>query len=127
MSTHPSIGHNIVSASELDEEAGWVLHHHERWDGSGYPDGLSGDEIPLESRIILVADAFEAIISDRPYRSRRSPEQALEEIVRNAGTQFDPGCVAALCAVFGHDSAVDELAALRRARDEALEELSGAG
>ena len=69
MSGHVRIGHAIVAAAELEEEARWVLHHHEHVDGSGYPDGLRGDEIPLESRIILVADAFEAMTADRPYRS----------------------------------------------------------
>jgi HD-GYP domain-containing protein (c-di-GMP phosphodiesterase class II) len=74
----------------------WVLHHHEHWDGSGYPDGLAGEKIPLGARIILVADAFEAITADRPYRSARSPEVALTELRNNAGSQFDPDVVAAL-------------------------------
>ena len=68
MKTHTRLGHAIVSAAERPLEASWILHHHERMDGSGYPDGLRGDQIPLESRIILVADAFEAITADRPYR-----------------------------------------------------------
>jgi HD-GYP domain-containing protein (c-di-GMP phosphodiesterase class II) len=100
MRTHARVGHSIVSATELEEEARWVLHHHERFDGSGYPKGAVADEIPLESRIIFVADAFEAMTGNRPYRSGRSPEEALEELARNAGTQFDPHCVAALCEVF---------------------------
>jgi diguanylate cyclase (GGDEF)-like protein/putative nucleotidyltransferase with HDIG domain len=106
MSTHTTIGHAIVSATDLEEEARWVLHHHERWDGAGYPHGLSGEDIPLESRIILVADAFEAITSDRPYRAGRPPEAALEELVAHAGTQFDPLCVAALCVAFDHESGI---------------------
>jgi diguanylate cyclase (GGDEF)-like protein/putative nucleotidyltransferase with HDIG domain len=118
MSTHTTIGHNIVSAADLEEEADWVLHHHERWDGLGYPDGLAGEAIPLESRIILTADAFEAITSDRPYRAGRSQEEALQELTENAGSQFDPRCVAALCAVFGHGSGLplDELNARRLLR-----------
>ena len=96
MRTHPDLGAHIVSAAELYEEAEWILHHHERLDGHGYPDNLAGDEVPLESRIIMVADAFEAMTSDRPYRPRRAVEEALAELDRHVGTQFDPHCVAAL-------------------------------
>ena len=76
----------------------WILHHHEHWDGSGYPHGLAGEEIPFGSRIILVADAFDAITTDRSYRDARTPEEALDELARHAGTQFDPAVVAALRA-----------------------------
>jgi diguanylate cyclase (GGDEF)-like protein len=96
MSSHVRIGHAIVDAAELQEEGMWVLHHHERVDGTGYPLGLSGDEIPLESRIILVADAYEAMTSDRPYRAARPAAAALAELDRMAGTQFDRSCVDAL-------------------------------
>ena len=96
MQTHPALGAHIVSAAELDDEATWILHHHERLDGGGYPDGLAGHDVPLESRIIMVADAFEAITADRPYRDSRSAEEALEELNRHAGTQFDPVCLRAL-------------------------------
>ena len=96
MSSHVRIGHAIVAAAELEEEARWVLHHHEHLDGSGYPLGLRGDEIPLESRIILVADAFEAMTSDRPYRKGCRDEAALAELQRLAGAQFDRACVEAL-------------------------------
>ena len=99
MRTHPDLGAHIVSAAELYEEAEWILHHHERLDGHGYPDGLLGKEVPIESRIIMVADAFEAMTSDRPYRPRRPVEEALAELDRHAGTQFDPRCVAALRSV----------------------------
>ena len=99
MSSHVRIGHAIVAAAELEEEARWVLHHHEHLDGSGYPLGLRGDEIPLESRIILVADAFEAMTADRPYRKGCGGEAALAELERLAGTQFDPACVEALRSV----------------------------
>jgi HD-GYP domain-containing protein (c-di-GMP phosphodiesterase class II) len=67
-----------------------VRHHHERYDGKGYPDGLKGDDIPLIARVVTVADAFDAMTSDRPYRSKRPLATALEEIGRGAGTQFDP-------------------------------------
>jgi diguanylate cyclase (GGDEF)-like protein len=104
MRDHVRIGRSIVASAELEEEARWVLHHHEHFDGSGYPDGLRGDEIPLESRIILVADAFEAMTADRPYRAARPVHPALAELERLAGAQFDPGCVDALRSVVGtHD------------------------
>ena len=74
----------------------WIKHHHEHWDGSGYPLGLAGEEIPFGSRLILVADAYDAITTDRSYRDAASPEQALEELRKNAGIQFDPAVVAAL-------------------------------
>jgi HD-GYP domain-containing protein (c-di-GMP phosphodiesterase class II) len=72
---------------------------HERWDGTGYPDGLRGDEIPLESRIVFVADAYNAMTTDRPYRQALTPAQAMEELRAGAGTQFDPRVVSALCTV----------------------------
>jgi putative nucleotidyltransferase with HDIG domain len=78
-----------------------ILYHHERIDGTGYPMGLAGEQIPLESRILLVAEAFEAITTERPYRAARSPEQALAELSAHAGTQFDAACVAALARGVG--------------------------
>jgi putative nucleotidyltransferase with HDIG domain len=99
MRSHTRLGHDILAAAGLEDEAGWVLHHHERVDGPGYPDGLAGGEVPLESRIILRADTFEAITSDRSYWAGRSEEEALAELHRHAGGQFDPACVAALEAV----------------------------
>jgi diguanylate cyclase (GGDEF)-like protein len=101
MSRHVRIGHAIVASAELEEEARWVRHHHEHFDGSGYPDGLSGEEIPPESRIILVADAFEAMTADRPYRRARPVDEALAELDRLSGTQFDPACVDALRFALG--------------------------
>ncbi len=74
----------------------WIRHSHESFDGSGYPDGLAGEAIPEASRIILVADAFDAITSDRPYREARSPQDAARELRAGAGSQFDPECVEAL-------------------------------
>lgn len=104
MKSHTTIGHMIVSGAGLADEADWVLHHHERVDGRGYPDGLSGEAIPLEARIIFVADAFEAMTSDRPYRPGRPAALALEELRRHAGTQFDEACVEALAAVIERGS-----------------------
>lgn len=70
--------------------AEYILAHHERWDGKGYPRGLKGEEIPLLARIIAITDAYDAMMSDRPYRKAISKEEALAEIKANAGTQFDP-------------------------------------
>lgn len=91
---HPSIGCTILSKTpEFATMARIVRHHHERWDGTGYPDGLRGEEIPLESRIIGLADAFDAITSHRPYRATKSHEWALDEISRHSGSQFCKECV----------------------------------
>jgi HD-GYP domain-containing protein (c-di-GMP phosphodiesterase class II) len=76
--------------------AEWVLHHHERWDGAGYPQRLAGEEIPLGARIIFVADAYDAMTSDRAYSRAKPPQDALAELERCAGTQFDPAVVKAL-------------------------------
>lgn len=102
MKTHPVLGAHILAAAERHEEAGWVLSHHERPDGKGYPHRLDEDAIPLEAKIISVADAFEAMVSERPYRPARSVQDALAELARCAGTQFDVRCVASLAAVLGH-------------------------
>jgi GGDEF domain-containing protein len=96
MKGHARLGHEIVQGAGFAIEADWILHHHERLDGRGYPDGLAGESVPLESRIILVADSFEAITSDRPYRRSRGADEALAELHRHAGTQFDLACVEAL-------------------------------
>jgi HD-GYP domain-containing protein (c-di-GMP phosphodiesterase class II) len=98
---HTSVGHSILTSAELHQEAVWVLHHHERFDGAGYPTGLAGEAIPLEARIIAVADAFEAMTGSRPYRDALTPEQALIELSANSGTQFDPRCVQTVDELFG--------------------------
>ena len=100
MKRHSELGYRILINGGLPlREAQWVLHHHEHLDGSGYPHGLRGDEIPIQSRIILVADAFEAMTSDRPYRAGRPMQDALTELRRCAGTQFDPEVVDELARV----------------------------
>ena len=108
MQKHPQLGFDILSrALGLDDElealelviAG-VRHHHERWDGEGYPSRLKGTEIPKMARIIAVADAFDAMVSDRPYRAARSSEFAFQEIALHRGTQFDPEVVDAFVAAF---------------------------
>ena len=106
---HPRIGFQMLESLGVDPVADWVLHHHERWDGTGYPDRLCGDEIPLGSRIIFVADAYDAMTSDRVYRSRLTDEDAMAELVRCAGTQFDPSIVAAFVQEFG-GATIDALA-----------------
>ncbi len=102
---HVQIGHSILVSAELPIEAEWVLHHHERYDGTGYPAGKSAAEIPLESRIIAVADAFEAMTADRSNHPGLTPHQALEDLQRNAGTQFDARCVDALLEAIADDGA----------------------
>jgi HD-GYP domain-containing protein (c-di-GMP phosphodiesterase class II) len=97
MKQHPVIGERIVARIPgLESVAQAIRHEHERWDGMGYPDGLKGDTIPLASRIVLVCDAFHAMTSDRPYREAMPVEDARAELVRHAGTQFDPVIVGAL-------------------------------
>lgn len=97
MRQHPVISAEIMRPVEfLGEAAEIVRHHHEHIDGSGYPEGLKGSEIPLGSRVVLVADAFDALTSDRPYRKGRSKQDAYEVIAANSGTQFDPAVVNAL-------------------------------
>ena len=98
---HPQIGHRMLESLGVDPIADWVLHHHERWDGTGYPDGLGGEDIPLGSRIIFVAEVFDAMTYGRLYRAPLSREEALTEIERFSGTQFDPQVVRAFFAVVG--------------------------
>ncbi len=96
---HSAAGAMLVAGVEgLEQIVPWIRHSHESYDGSGYPDGLRGEAIPQASRIMLVADAFDAITSTRPYREGLSVAQAREELERHAGSQFDPECVAALLA-----------------------------
>ena len=114
---HPEDGARIVARlHRLHPAVPAILHHHERWDGNGYPHGLRADEIPLEAAIVGLADALDAMTTDRPYSGARPLDDATEEIVRNRGTQFAPAVVDAFVALvqrlpelFGTDTATDEL------------------
>ncbi len=108
---HPELGAGLLGGAAFDDVRGWVIHHHERWDGRGYPFGLSGGEIPLEARVLAVVDAYEAMTSERPYRHAMDHARACREIWAGAGTQFDIAVVAAF------RRAIDRPAAAVRGRD----------
>ena len=111
MKEHPVIGERILRVLPgLGAVARIVRHEHERWDGGGYPDGLAGEAIPLGSRIIIAADTYHAITSDRPYRAAKPHDVAVEELTRCAGSQFDPKVTAAL---IGHLYGRRQMGALR--------------
>jgi HD-GYP domain-containing protein (c-di-GMP phosphodiesterase class II) len=99
---HPEVGYRIISEIKyLSKSAEVVRHHHERYNGMGYPSGLIGEKIPLGSRIISVADAYDAMTTERPYKKAMTHEEALLELNRCSGTQFDPRVVKAFIEVFG--------------------------
>jgi diguanylate cyclase (GGDEF)-like protein/putative nucleotidyltransferase with HDIG domain len=98
---HPQIGHRMLQSLGVDPIGTWVLHHHERWDGAGYPDALRGPEIPLGARVIFVADSFDAMTSNNLYRDPMTEAEAAREVERCAGTQFDPEVVRAFVAALG--------------------------
>jgi len=98
---HPTLGAKILLRLAAFRGAlPYVLYHHERWDGTGYPTGRSGEQIPLEARVLAVADAFDAMTSDRPYRRALGHDAALAEVARCAGTQFDPEIVEIFVELF---------------------------
>jgi putative nucleotidyltransferase with HDIG domain len=98
---HPRLGARILlRASTLRDALPYVLYHHERWDGTGYPSGKAGEEIPVEARLLAIADAFDAMTSDRPYRRALTHEHALAEVERCAGTQFDAEFARVFLALF---------------------------
>jgi putative nucleotidyltransferase with HDIG domain len=99
--THPLTGEKILRPlGLLPAEKAIVRHHHEKWDGKGYPDGLRGEEAPLLARIIAVADSYDAMTSNRPYRLARNDRKALDELVRCSGTQFDKDIVEAFKNIY---------------------------
>jgi len=99
---HPVLGEQILRSAGVDEVLPWVRHHHERWDGTGYPDGLAAEAVPIEARIIAIADAYEVMTSGRPYQPALSHHAALRHIELESGTQFDPSLVEAFVKAMWH-------------------------
>lgn len=111
MRTHPEMGLNLLDrAGQSSREVLAVLYHHERLDGSGYPYGLKAEAIPIEARIVAVADTFDALTSDRPYRKACSQAEARRVLVEEAGTRLDPRAVTALFGALDDETAVADLA-----------------
>jgi HD-GYP domain-containing protein (c-di-GMP phosphodiesterase class II) len=100
---HPILGEQMLMGEGLHDIAPWVRSHHERVDGLGYPDGLFGEQIPLEARLLACADAYDAMTSNRSYQAAISPRQAREEMALAAGTQFCPKVLAAVLRCTAHD------------------------
>jgi HD-GYP domain-containing protein (c-di-GMP phosphodiesterase class II) len=112
---HPQEGaHMLGLVGTLRAAVPCVLHHHERWDGHGYPTGTAGEEIPIEARVLAVADAYDAMTSDRPYRRALTQGRAISELERCAGTQFDPDVVAVFAEAW-RQGAFELPAGMRRA------------
>ena len=108
LQTHPELGERIIAPIDrLQSVRPIVRHCHERWDGAGYPDGIAGEDIPLESRIIFVCDAYHAMTTDRPYRRSLSRSEAFRRLTEGAGTQFDPHVVEVALVVLEHEHEVD--------------------
>jgi hypothetical protein len=119
MRTHPHLGALMVAdVRQLEKAREVILAHHERFDGKGYPNGLAGDAVPLAARVFTIADAFDAMISDRPYRKAMTVAEARAEVLRNSGTQFDPQAVSAFDSISD-----DELMAVANKREQPTEEL----
>jgi putative nucleotidyltransferase with HDIG domain len=124
--SHCEIGYRILAGIDgVDGIKNMVLHHHERVDGTGYPHGLHGEEIPLAARIISVADAFDSMTAERVYSPPCPPEIAIAEIVRMSGSQFDPWVVEALCQLMVID--MDQIVASQNAADQAGASDAGEG
>jgi HD-GYP domain-containing protein (c-di-GMP phosphodiesterase class II) len=105
---HPAIGAEILAPVPFLYGVRTIVRHaHEHWDGGGYPEGLSGEQIPLGARIVLAVDAWHAMTSDRPYRQAMSADEAYKELEENSGTQFDPEVVESLLAVLSRQQAAD--------------------
>jgi HD-GYP domain-containing protein (c-di-GMP phosphodiesterase class II) len=116
--THPQMGDLIIEpVNFLSEPREIILHHHERYDGRGYPDGLKGEEISLGARILAVADSFEAMMSDRPYRRALDLHEAIDEITVNAGSQFDPEVVKAFIEALSEGDVIEKAEVEEETRD----------
>ncbi len=98
---HPALGERILVSTQLEQILPWVRHHHERWDGAGYPDGCAGEDIPFEARLLCICDAYDAMTSGRPYREAMSSTSALQELDLCIGTQFDPELTEAFIRMVG--------------------------
>lgn len=121
---HPRIGQVILEqASSLRDAIPVVLHHHERYNGGGYPHGLRGNEIPLGARIVAVADAYHAMVHERPYSTARAHSEALRELRENAGTQFDPAVVEAFCTIYADAVPPDGLEEVYRLHERTVQGL----
>jgi HD-GYP domain-containing protein (c-di-GMP phosphodiesterase class II) len=125
--THPAMGERLLRPLGLSPTVtATVRHHHERYDGAGYPDGLAGDDIPLAARIIAIVDAFDAMTCERPYRKARTRDEALDELRAHARRQFDPNLVDIFCDLVasGAMDAIEETRTndtLGRSRDAAVQ------
>jgi HD-GYP domain-containing protein (c-di-GMP phosphodiesterase class II) len=114
MRTHPEVGERILEPiRSLRGILPIVRHHHERWDGAGYPDRLAGRAIPLGARVVAVCDAYRAMTEDRPYRLAMDETEARRELETGSGVQFDPDCVAALLRALDRRGSSAEIVALR--------------
>jgi HD-GYP domain-containing protein (c-di-GMP phosphodiesterase class II) len=97
---HAPVGADVAGTVLSRAQVSWIRHHHERWDGRGYPDKTAGEAIPLLARVVAVADSFDAMTTERPYRDARQPDAAVAELRRVAGTQLDPAAVEAFVDAF---------------------------
>ncbi|MEZ5360139.1 MAG: response regulator [Candidatus Zixiibacteriota bacterium] len=118
MRVHPILGARILEGIDYLEAAiPYILYHHEQFDGTGYPHGLAGDEIPIEGRLLAVADTYDAIVSHRPYRRGATPERAIDELVKFKGRQFDPDIVDVMVEAY-KDGSIEQLGIYYTSRDK---------
>jgi diguanylate cyclase (GGDEF)-like protein len=118
---HPGLGEKILMSTQLVEVLPWVRHHHERWDGAGYPDGLIGESIPLEARLLCICDSYDAMTTGRPYRTALSSSAALQELDLCIGTQFDPALAEMFMRMVGRKRLLRPETRFAREAGEALE------